>query len=192
MTTRESTRTRLLDAAEDVLFVDGAADAPVDRILERAGVSPATLYRAYGSKEDLVAAALDRRFAAWIDTWDAAVARATDDRGRLLAVLDALGEFHAGPRGARWCAFLGTAAEHPDPPPALAAAVRQDSDALRTRLLDLSRPVAGERAPDLAEELLLVVTGHLALRLRPGRRPPGLAVARRVAEALVDRASGAG
>ncbi|MEP7091694.1 MAG: TetR/AcrR family transcriptional regulator, partial [Nocardioidaceae bacterium] len=67
MGTRDSTRTRLLDAADELCFTQGVVNTPVDTILERAGVSPATLYRAYGSKEGLVAAALDRRHRQWLE-----------------------------------------------------------------------------------------------------------------------------
>ncbi|MEI5676406.1 MULTISPECIES: TetR/AcrR family transcriptional regulator [unclassified Nocardioides] len=186
MATRDSTRTKLLDAADELLFTRGVVATPVDAILERAGVSPATLYRAFGSKEGLVAAALDRRHREWIAVWDACVARATDDRGRLLAVLDALDEFQRRPDAARWCAFLGTAAEYADPPAVLAAAIQQDSDSMRARLAALAEPLAGSGAPALADALVLVVSGHLALGLR-GVGADGTAVARSVAEALVSR-----
>lgn len=183
MASRPSTRARLLDAADELLFADGVLHTPVDRILERAGASPATLYRAFGSKEGLVAAALDRRHRTWLEVWDAAVGEETDDRGRLLAVVDALHTFRQRDDGARWCAFLGTAAEYADPPPVLAAAIAQDHDALRQRLTDLAEPVVGRAAPDLAEALLLVVSGHLAMRLRG---PVDDTLTRSVAVAVVD------
>jgi AcrR family transcriptional regulator len=183
--TRTSTRTKLLDAADELLFTRGVLHTPVDRILERAGVSPATLYRAYGSKEGLVAATLDRRHREWLETWDAALAGAPDDRARLLAVFDALDRFQQRPGGARWCAFLGTAAEYADPPPALAAAIRRETDSLRHRLAELAEPLVGGRAPVLAEALTLVASGQLAMRLRDGRLR-GVALARAVAETLVD------
>ena len=188
MSTRESTRTRLLDAADELLFADGDVHAPVDRILERAGVSPATLYRAYGSKDALVAAALDRRQRDWLEVWDAAVARAGTDRERLLSVFDAHAEFQARAAGARWCAFLGTAAGYVDPPPVLAEAVRQDTDALRSRLRTLAEPVAGPGAARLADALTLVFSGHLAMRLRDGSPRDEGDVAREVAALLIDQA----
>jgi len=182
--TRDSTRTKLLDATDELVFAVGATHTPVDQILERAGVSPATLYRAYGSKEALIAAALDRRHGEWLEIWDAAVARAADDRGRLLAVFDATDDFRRRADGARWCAFLGTAAGYVDPPPVLAAAIRQDSDSMRDRLRQLAEPVVGQQAARLAEALMLVLSGQLAMRLRPGRATPG--TARALAELLVD------
>ena len=65
-------------------------------MLERSGVSAATLYRGWPSKEALVAAALERRQCDWLATWDRAVDRAADDRGRVLAVFDALDEYRSG------------------------------------------------------------------------------------------------
>lgn len=185
MVTRASTQAKLLDAADELLFSHGVVNTPVDKILERASVSPATLYRAYGSKEGLVAAALDRRHSEWLAVWQDAVERASDDRGRLLAVFDALDRFQRQPGGARWCAFLGTAAEYADPPPVLAAAVRQESESLRQRLDELAAPLAGAQAPALAEALTLIVSGQLAMRLRDPRRT-GVAFARAIAETLID------
>ncbi len=186
MVVRKRTLTRLLDAADELLFTRGAVVTPVDAVLERAGVSPATLYRAYGSKEGLIAAALDRRQSSWLETWDAAVEQAPDDRSRLLAVFDALDCFRRAPGGARWCAFLGTAAEYADPSPVLAAAIRRDTSDLRSRLTTLAEPVAGPDAGALAEALLLVVSGDLAMRLRDGY-PADAHTARAVAEAVIDR-----
>lgn len=185
MSTRESTRARLLDATDEVVFAAGDATAPVDRILERAGVSPATLYRAYGSKEALVAAALERRHAEWLEVWDAAIERAGTDRDRLLAVFDALDDFRGRATGARWCAFLGTAAAYADPPPVLAAAVEQETASLRARLRLLAEPVAGPRADAVADALALVFSGDLAMRLRDGA-PQSAGTARTVAALVVD------
>ncbi|MDX6366927.1 MAG: hypothetical protein QOK30_2003 [Nocardioidaceae bacterium] len=186
MAIRARTEARLLDAADELLFAHGAVTTPVDAILARAGVSPATLYRAYGSKEGLIAAALDRRQRSWLETWDDAIAHAPDGRSRLLAVFDALDHFRSDPGGARWCAFLGTAAEYAEPSPVLAAAIQRDTDDLRDRLTALAEPVAGSDAVTLAEALLLVVSGDLAMRLRNGSQAD-TRIARAVAEAVVDR-----
>ncbi len=163
---RPRTEERILDAAEDLFFTQGIAATPIDAVIARAGVSAATLYRGFPSKEAVLAAALERRQRVWLETWDAAVARSADDVERLLAVFDALAAFRDEPRGSRWCAFLGAAAEYADPPPEVASAVRADTEGMRARLTALARPVAGAAADELAERLLLVVSGDLAMRLR--------------------------
>lgn len=186
MATRARTEARLLDAADELLFGSGGPSTPVDVVLERAAVSPATMYRAYGSKEGLLAAALDRRQRSWLATWDDAVAVAPDDRSRLLAVFDALDRFRDVSGAARWCAFLGTAAGLADPSPDVAAQVRRDTEELRGRLAGLAVPLVGDDAAALAEELLLVVSGDLAMRLRAGAAGD-TSTARAVADAVLDR-----
>ncbi|RKT31315.1 TetR family transcriptional regulator [Microbacterium sp. AG1240] len=183
MALRTRTETKLLDAADELFFTRGIAATPIDAVLERAGVSAATLYRGYSSKDALVAAALDRRHAAWIETWDAAVAAQTTDEGRLLAIFDALDVFRSQPAGSRWCAFLGSAAEYADAPPEVDAAIHRDSDSMRARLTDLAASVDPARAAALADQLMLVVTGDLAMRLRSPAHTSG--VARGIAAALV-------
>ena len=186
VTTRGSTIDRLLGAVDEVVFAEGLTHAPVDTILERAGASPATLYRAFRTKDALVAAALDRRHSEWLEVWDAAVERASTDRDRLLAVFDALEDFQSRPSGARWCAFLGTAAAHVGPDPVLDAAVRQETETLRSRLTELARPVVGKAAPELVEALLLLYSGRLAMRLRPGGSDVRLPDTRSLAEVVVE------
>jgi AcrR family transcriptional regulator len=183
MTMRPGTERKLLDAAEELFFTRGIAATPIDAVLDRAGVSAATLYRGYPSKEALVAAALTRRHDEWIRTWDDAVARAVDDRGRLLAVFDALDSFRSTPTGSRWCAFLGTASEYADAPAEIAAVLHGETTTLRERLRDRAVPLVGDRAEVLADQLLLVVSGSLAMRLRDGGGDT--ATARAVAAALL-------
>jgi AcrR family transcriptional regulator len=180
---RASTEAKLLDAADELFFSHGISATPIDAVLAQAGVSAATLYRGYASKEALVAAALERRLRAWLEVWDQAIGRAETPRDRLLAVFDALEEFRSGPDGSRWCAFLGSAAEYADPPEEISQAVARDTDTLRARLLYLAEPVVGPGAPALAEQLVLIVSGDLAMRLRgPGH---DTAIARSIAAALI-------
>ncbi|MBD8606954.1 TetR/AcrR family transcriptional regulator [Aeromicrobium sp. CFBP 8757] len=191
MPLRTSTETKLLDAADELFFSQGINLTPVDAVLARAGVSAATMYRGYASKEALVAAALERRHHAWMDVWRDAAEEAATPRDALLAVFDALDRFSARPLGARWCAFLGAAAEYLDPPDEIVLAVARDTDTLRDGLRDRAAPVVGDGAASaVAEQLLLVVSGHLAMRLR--RDDLDTSVARSVAVALLDAAWASG
>lgn len=188
MVMRPGTEQKLLDAAEELFFTRGIAATPIDAVLERAGISSATLYRGYASKEALVAATLQRRHDDWLATWDRAVASAVDDRGRLLSVFDALDTYRSTPSGSRWCAFLGTAAEYADTPSDVRAVLDLETGTLRTRLIESARPIVGPAAGVLADRLLLVVSGYLAMRLRDPA--PGTETARAVADVLIDVAVG--
>ena len=193
MAMRPGTEQKLLDAAEELFFTRGIAATPIDAVLERAGISSATLYRGYASKEALVAAALRRRHDDWVATWDRVAEGATDDRSRLLSVFDALDAYRSTPAGSRWCAFLGTAAEYADAPGDVRAVLDLETGTLRGRLVGLAGPVVGDAAA-LADQLVLVVSGYLAMRLRDPAL--GTETARTIAAALVDTAtaevSGAG
>ncbi|MEI4270983.1 helix-turn-helix domain-containing protein [Klenkia sp. LSe6-5] len=166
MTSRPGARERLLDAADELFAAGGFASTPVDAVLARAGVAPATLYAHFGSKTGLQAAALSARLRRWDDAWAAAVAAADDDRTRLLAVFDALAAFRSTGTPSRWCAFLDAAAGAADDDAVAATALAQDTALLRGRLGELAAPVAGDRAEELAEHLLVVVSGALAMALR--------------------------
>src|SRR5437762_13040631 len=56
---RKSARERLLAAADQLFYAEGVHVVGVDRIVERAGVTKATLYNTFGSKDDLVRAYLE-------------------------------------------------------------------------------------------------------------------------------------
>ncbi len=185
MTPRPGARQRLLDAADELFASGGFAGTPVDAVLARAEVAPATLYAHFGSKTGLQEAALAARLQRWDEVWSAAVAAAADDRARLLAVFDALEGFRTGGTPSRWCAFLDAAAGSPADDPTAAAALAADTALLRGRLRELAAPVAGDRAAELAEHLLVVVSGALAMALRTG---PAIATAqgRATAAAVLD------
>ncbi|WP_420368702.1 TetR/AcrR family transcriptional regulator [Curtobacterium sp. L1-20] len=190
MAMRPGTEAKLLDAAEELFFTRGIAATPIDAVLERARISSATLYRGYPSKESLVAAALRRRHDDWLATWDRAVDAAPDDRGRLLAVFDALDDYRSTPAGSRWCAFLGTAAEYADAPGEVRDVLDLETGTLRSRLGGFAEalPVSERGAASaLADQLLLVLSGYLAMRLRDAAL--GTGTARVVAAALVDAAT---
>ncbi len=183
MAIRTSTESKLLDAADELFFTRGIAATPIDAVIESAGVSAATLYRGYPSKEALVAAALERRHREWLGTWDEAIAAQDTAEGRLLAIFDALDAFRTRPVGSRWCAVLGSAAEYADPPAEVQRAIQRDTETMRSRLAELATAVDARRADELAEQLLLVVTGDLAMRLRsPGQ---STRTARGIATALL-------
>src|SRR5207245_11424426 len=57
---RQSARERLLAAADQLFYAEGVHVVGVDRIAERAGVTKATLYNTFASKEDLVRAYLEQ------------------------------------------------------------------------------------------------------------------------------------
>ena len=109
-------RQRLLDAATDLFYNEGIHAVGVDRIIEVAGVTRATMYKQFAGKEGLVLAYLeseDRGLRALF----AEAAQASDDPAELLDLVVAGIEHDIRERHTRGCPFINAAAEYPDAGP---------------------------------------------------------------------------
>lgn len=191
MTAQPSARERLLDAADELAFTQGVAATPVDEILRRANVAPATLYAHFGNKEGLIVSALQRRLARWDALWQQEIVAAPTPEAKLLAVLPAIRRFRDDASAARWCAFLGVAAESAHPGQPLKDALAGDTKLLTSRLRELSVPVVGAGGAGLlAEQLVLIFTGVLGMILRGMDTDDAVVVGIGTAEAVVEAARG--
>ena len=101
----QSARERLLAAADELFYAEGVHVVGVDRIAQRAGVTKATLYNTFGSKEDLVRAYLEQH----MRRRQVRIARilATNDtpRERILGVFAEVEDLLAG-SAFRGCRFI--------------------------------------------------------------------------------------
>jgi AcrR family transcriptional regulator len=173
------TREHVLGVAHELFYWHGIRATGVDRVAAEARVAPTTLYRLFASKDDLVAAYIeraDRLYREWFDA--AAAAGGPDPRGQILAVFDALAE-QVQPQHCRGCPFLMALAEFPDPEhPAHRAAV-----AMKTWVRDRLGQLAGSEL--LADQLSLVMEGVYASAQALSAAGPARH-ARTVVEALLE------
>jgi AcrR family transcriptional regulator len=141
-------RERLLSAAYDLFARRGVQAVGIDAIIERSGVARQTMYRHFGSKQDLVLAFLARREELWTEGWLAAeVTRRTDDpRGRLLAIFDVFDEWFRSP-GFEGCSFINVMLEHPDATHPVHRAAADHLAHIREFLCELAR-AAGIADPE--------------------------------------------
>src|SRR5438309_9075176 len=93
---RRSARERLLAAADELFYSEGVHVVGVDRIVERAGVTKASLYNTFGSKDGLVRAYLENHFRWRQDRIAAILSAHKTPRGRLLAVFGEVEDLLAG------------------------------------------------------------------------------------------------
>ncbi|HEX4509856.1 MAG TPA: TetR/AcrR family transcriptional regulator [Burkholderiaceae bacterium] len=182
---RVSVRARLLAAADDLFYEGGTHSVGIDRILERAGVAKASLYDTFGSKDALVQAYLEARDVARRRRVEAAVARHTSPRQKLLGVFDAVGDYMSSPQY-RGCAFSRASGESRP-----VEGVKHACDVARDWLRDLFRALArdaGARRPDtLASQLMLLYDGASVSGLMEGG-VEAARIARDAAEVLLDAA----
>jgi AcrR family transcriptional regulator len=183
------TREHVLGVAHELFYWHGIRATGVDRVAAEAGVAPTTLYRLFASKDDLIAAYIeraDRLYREWFDA--AAAAGGPDPREQVLAVFGALGE-QVQPQHCRGCPFLMALAEFPDPAhPAHRAAVTMKTW-VRDRFGQLTAALASggrtTRPELLADQLSLVMEGTYASAQALTAEGPARH-ARAVAESLLD------
>lgn len=156
------TRTRLLDAAEELFYARGVHAVGMDDLRAEAGVSLKRLYRLFPAKDDLLDAYLRRRDARWRGSLARHVEAATDDPAEApLAVFDWLAEWFSEP-GFRGCAFLNSFGELGATNAEVAARAREHVDAIGDYLAGLVAPLGLADPAALAAQLLMLVEGAIA------------------------------
>ena len=183
--TGASARERLLDAANELFYAEGVHTVGIDRVIEHAGVAKATLYSAYGSKDELIRAYLVGRHETRRERMTRALDGIESPRERLLVVFDVLNESFAQPNY-HGCAFVNASAEtRPGSP--IEEATDDYRRWLRGLLADLARDAGAAEPERLARQLHLLYDGA-SVSARMDRDPEAATPARIAAEALVDAA----
>ena len=173
---RPAARERILEAASRLFLRDGFRAVGVDTVIAEAGVAKMTLYAHFPTKDDLIAAYLERaneQFWRWLDT---AVAGVDDPRAKLVSMFDAVGKLANDPQ-CLGCTFQGTAAEFPDPDHPGHRVALAHKQAVLARLGTLARE-ADLRDPEaLADQLLLLMDGAWVAARMFGPHNPSAQVA---------------
>lgn len=105
-------RDRLLATARRLFYTEGIHAVPVDRLVTEAGVTRATFYRHFPTKEHLVEAYL-RATDADLRAAVAAALDSGDPRKSATALLELISQTTCSP-GFRGCHFINASAEYPD------------------------------------------------------------------------------
>lgn len=182
-------RERLLTAAYDLFSHHGVQAVGVDAIIERSGVARQTLYRHFGSKQDLVLAFLERREEIWTHGWLAAEVkrRARDPRQRLLAVFDVFDEWFRTP-DFEGCSFINVMLEHPAERHPLHRAAASYLARIREFLQELAGQAGIADPEPFARQWHILMKGSI---VAAGEGDRDAAVrAKRLAQLLLDQALG--
>jgi AcrR family transcriptional regulator len=182
---RVSVRERLLAAADELFYAQGVHSVGIDRVIELAGVAKASLYRTFGSKEELVAAYLAARHEAIREQILQAVEQENDPRARLLAVFAAECRW-LGRVTYRGCSFTRASAES-----SAGERVHYETASYRQDVRDILTQLATEaNVPDpaaLGMQLFLLYQGGSIIEAG-SQQLVQLSALRRAAETLVDAA----
>jgi AcrR family transcriptional regulator len=109
-TAGQTPRERLIDAAAELFYRQGACTVGVDLVSATAGVSKRTLYQQFGSKDRLIAEALDAKGPEVLRRYLPDEAADAPPRSLILSVFERLGDWTSVP-DFRGCPFINTATE---------------------------------------------------------------------------------
>jgi AcrR family transcriptional regulator len=183
---RPSARDRLLAAADELFYAQGVHVVGVDRIVERAGVTKASLYNTFGSKDGLVRTYLENHFRRRQARIAQILAGHTSPRDRLLAVFGEVEGMLAG-SAFRGCRFISAAAESAPGEPGEVVAEKYRAW-LWSMFTDLAKAAGAKNAKQVGRQLFLLYDGAaVAARMDEDRGAAARAV-RTAAVALLDAA----
>jgi AcrR family transcriptional regulator len=171
---------RLLTTASELFYARGIQAVGVDLIAELAGTTKKTLYDRFGSKDNLVALYLRRRFERWQAFVEERLSAHEPDDGRVLAAFDVLAEWLA--TNTSGCAFVNANAEigrsdHPG-----VAVIRAEKAWMRECYERLARE-AGH--PDRLGACLHLLHEGAIVTLTAGGQPDAVANAKEAARELL-------
>jgi AcrR family transcriptional regulator len=156
----------------------------VDSIVDDAGVARMTLYKNFGSKEDLIVATLrreDKMFRQWLVS--SVEARSSRPEDRILGLFQALHDRFAA-EGYYGCAFIRASIEYPAPNHPVHRAAREHKEMIRSYLRGLTAEVDGADPVTLSEQLYLLFEGAITASQLHGEPWPA-EYARQAAEKLL-------
>jgi AcrR family transcriptional regulator len=182
-TPRVSAHDKLLAAANELFYTEGIHTVGVDRIIEHAGVSRASFYNNFDSKEHLIHTYLLGRHDRTTGHLSRAIESAQDGRGKVLAVFDAQAEQLRQP-GFNGCAFVAASTEAPE-----GGLIDHDAEEFRTWIRTMFTQLAEKAgAPDpqkLGEQLHVLYDGA-ALAVRMDHDPAIAQAVRAAVTTLLD------
>ena len=180
-----SPRDRLLDAATQLFCVHGINATGVDAIVNRAGTAKTTLYKLFGSKDQLVEAVLEREGRRWRGWLFASLDALTGSaRERLVGVFDVLRVWFEGDDFAG-CPFINAVGEHDKSDERLRALALRHKTAVHDYLEGLALEAELRDAPALINELGLLMDGAIVAAMVTRR--PEVAVAAKKAFVVILR-----
>ncbi len=158
----QDARERLLTAAYELFSKNGVQATGVDAIIERSGVARQTMYRHFGSKQELVLAFLQRREQAWLRDWLQAESarRAADPGEQLLAIFDVFDGWFREPEF-EGCSFINVMLEHPDPSHPLHQAAADYLAEIRAFLEQLARHAGVNQPEAFARQWHILMKGSI-------------------------------
>jgi AcrR family transcriptional regulator len=153
------TADKVLATASRLFYAHGVRAVGVEWIVSESGVAKTSLYRHFETKDDLVAAFLEREDQEFWAQWNRVVAAApADPTIELMSLLEWIGK-RVSRDGYRGCPQINVAAEFSDPEHPARKIRRRHKLAMFERLRDLVGRIGRRPPDDTALQLALLMDG---------------------------------
>lgn len=182
-----SKKDQLIQTAVKLFAKNGFHATGVDTIAVESGVTKRTLYAHFGSKEELVLAALQEYDGVFRAEFVRQVeSSAKTPRGQLLAVFD-VAEQWFNQNNFYGCMFINAAGEYSDRGTAIRKVCSEFKALVKGYIQELCK-LAGAKDPDrLAEELAMLFEGAI-VTAQVSQNPKAAQIAKRASKALIEKA----
>lgn len=158
-------RERLLLAASDLFCRYGINATGVDAIVAAAGTAKTTLYKAFGSKEGLIEAVLEREGSTWREWFSAEVdALPGTASDRLVHLFDVLKKWFAE-ENFYGCPFINAVGEHDKEDDRIRLLTLKHKKIVLGKITELARDARPEDPDGLTHELNLLIDGAIVAAL---------------------------
>ena len=158
-------RERLLLAAGDLFCRYGINATGVDAIVAAAGTAKTTLYKAFGSKEGLIEAVLEREGSTWREWFSAEVdALPGTASDRLVHLFDVLKKWFAE-ENFYGCPFINAVGEHDKEDDRIRLLTLKHKKIVLDKITELARDARPEDPDGLTHELNLLIDGAIVAAL---------------------------
>lgn len=152
---------RILDVADELFYNEGIHTVGVDRIISVAGVTKATFYKHYRSKDLLIMAYVEGRHLRTKRLIEDARTKLDDPAGVLRALAALIGQIATRP-GFHGCPFINAAAQFGDPTHPVRVAVARHREWERAVIGEVVSELGHPYPEDTVDDLLLFRDGALS------------------------------
>ncbi len=180
---------QILDAAEDLFYLEGARNVGIDAVIKRARVNKMSLYRQFESKENLLRQYLLRRDKKFWTYFDASLAKHPGEPRAQLRQLFVDLAARTSALTYRGCPFVNIAVEFPDRSHVARQMVADNKARLLERLKELAKAAGADNVSFLAKALALLIEGAYAASQTYDPGGSLMAALPKAAEVLIDAAT---
>lgn len=181
-------RDRLMNAATRLFCKYGINATGIDAIVNEAGTAKTTLYKIFGSKNDLVEAVLQSEGKIWRGWFIASIERAKTPRAKIDSIFPALKKWF-GQDDYYGCVFINAVGEHPKDETRLRAITIEHKSFVLAHVEELARAAGAPKPAFLAHQIGILMDGAIVAAMVT-RDPTVADAAGKAAAALLDEACG--